>query len=88
MNKYYPGKPVNIHIQPFINITQENNRLITKKKGEGKLPIIGGNVNRLFPFMPMGADQLGSKIPKATQKLAISIYISSFHRLFPLVGLS
>ena len=31
--KYYSGKPVYIHIQSLINIIQENNRLITTKKG-------------------------------------------------------
>ena len=31
--KYYPGEPVNIHIQSLINIIQENNWLITTKKG-------------------------------------------------------
>ena len=30
--KYYPGEPVNIHIQSLINIIQENNRVITTKK--------------------------------------------------------
>ena len=39
MNNYYPGKHVNIHKQSLINITQENNWLITKKKGKGKLPL-------------------------------------------------
>ena len=33
MNKYFPGETVNIHIQSFINIMQENNWLITTKKG-------------------------------------------------------
>ena len=33
MNEYYIGEPVNIHIQSLINIMQENNRLITTKKG-------------------------------------------------------
>ena len=33
MNKYYPGEPVNIHIQPLINIMHENNWVITTKKG-------------------------------------------------------
>ena len=36
--KYYPGELVNIHIQPLINIIQENNRVITTKKGKDKLP--------------------------------------------------
>ena len=31
--KYYPGEPVNIHIQSLINIIQDNNRVITTKKG-------------------------------------------------------
>ena len=30
---YYPGEPVNIHIQSLINIIKENNRVITTKKG-------------------------------------------------------
>ena len=32
---YYPGEPVNINIQSLINIIQENNRVITTKKGQG-----------------------------------------------------
>ena len=31
--KYYPGEPVNIYIQSLINIIQENNWVITTKKG-------------------------------------------------------
>ena len=33
MDKYYPGEPVNINIQSQINIIQENNWIITTKKG-------------------------------------------------------
>ena len=33
INRYYTGEPVNIHIQSLINIIQENNRVITTKKG-------------------------------------------------------
>ena len=33
MNKHYPGEPVNIYIQSLINIMQENNWVITIKKG-------------------------------------------------------
>ena len=33
MKKYYPGEPVNIHIQSLINIIQKNNRVIITKKG-------------------------------------------------------
>ena len=29
----YPDEPVNIHLQPLINIIQENNWIITTKKG-------------------------------------------------------
>ena len=32
-NKYYPGQPVNIHIQSIINIIQENNWVVTTKNG-------------------------------------------------------
>ena len=35
IEKYYPGKPVNIHTQSLINITQENNLVINTKKGKG-----------------------------------------------------
>ena len=31
----YIGEPFNIHIQSLINIIQENNRVITNKKGRG-----------------------------------------------------
>ena len=31
--KYYPGEPVNIHIQSLINIIKENNWVIATKKG-------------------------------------------------------
>ena len=50
MNKYYPGKPVNIYIQSLINIVQENNRVITTKKGKGKLPLFLGNGERVIPI--------------------------------------
>ena len=33
MNEYYPGEPVNIHIQSTINTMQEKNWAITTKKG-------------------------------------------------------
>ena len=32
MKKYYPGQPVNIHIQSLINIVQENDWLLPPKK--------------------------------------------------------
>ena len=44
--KYYPGEPVNIHIQSLINIIQENNWEITTKKGKGKLSLFFGNGER------------------------------------------
>ena len=34
LEKYYPGETVNIHMQPLINIIQDNNRGITTKKGK------------------------------------------------------
>ena len=43
MNKYYPGEPFNTHIHSLINNMQENNRVITTKKGKGKLPLLRGN---------------------------------------------
>ena len=33
ININYPGEPVNVHIQSLINIIQENNWVITTKKG-------------------------------------------------------
>ena len=48
MCNYYPGEPVNIHIQSLINIMQDNNRVITTKKGKGKLPLFSGNVERVI----------------------------------------
>ena len=50
MNKYYPGEPVNIHIQSLINIILEKNWVITTKKGKGKLPIFCGNGERVIPI--------------------------------------
>ena len=46
--KYYKGESVNIHIQLLINIIQENNRVITTKKGKGKLPLFCGNIQLLI----------------------------------------
>ena len=48
MNKYYPGESVNIHIQSLINIMQDNNRVITTKKGKGRLPLFCGNGERVI----------------------------------------
>ena len=50
INKYYPGEPVNIHLQQCINIIHENNWAITIKKGKGKLPLFCGNVERVIPI--------------------------------------
>ena len=47
INIYYPGEPVNIHIQSLINIIQKNNRVITTKKGKGKLSLFRGNGERV-----------------------------------------
>ena len=48
MKKYYPYEPVNIHIQPLINIIQEENLIITTKRGKGKLPFLFGNEERVI----------------------------------------
>ena len=50
--KYYPGEPVNMHIQLLINIIQENNWVITTKKGKGKLPLFFGNGEWLITIYP------------------------------------
>ena len=47
INRYYPGEPVNIHIQSLINIVQENNWVITTKKRKGKLTLFRGNGERV-----------------------------------------
>ena len=44
MKKYYPDKPVNIHIKLSINTQQKNNWVIATKKGKGKLPLFCGNL--------------------------------------------
>ena len=54
MEKYYPGEPVNIHIQLLITIIQDNNRVITTKKVRGKLTLFCGNVGRLIPIYAEG----------------------------------
>ena len=54
MNKYYTSEPVNIHIKSLIDITQENNRVITTKKGKGKLPLYRGNRIWLIPISVLG----------------------------------
>ena len=48
--KYYTDEPFNIHIQSFINIIKDNNRVVTTKKGKGTLPLFCGNVERLIPI--------------------------------------
>ena len=50
MKNYYPGEPVDIHIQSLIHIIQESNWVITTKKGKGKLPLFFGNVERVIPI--------------------------------------
>ena len=50
MNKYFPGEPVNINIQAWINTIQENNRVINTKKGKGELPLFCGNIERVIPI--------------------------------------
>ena len=55
MNKYYPGETDNIHIQSLIHIMQENNRLITMQKGEGKLILFCGNRERVIPIYDLWA---------------------------------
>ena len=49
-NKYYPGEPVNIHIQSLTNIIQDNNWVITRKKDKGKLPLFCGNGKWVIPI--------------------------------------
>ena len=48
--KYYPYEPVNVNIKSLINIIQDNNRLITTKKGKGKLPLFYGNGEQVIPI--------------------------------------
>ena len=50
MNKYYPGKPVHIHIQSLINMIQESNWVITIKRGKGKLALFRGNREWVIPI--------------------------------------
>ena len=46
--KYFPDETVNINIQPLINIIQENNWVITTKKG--KLPCFRSNGELVIPI--------------------------------------
>ena len=48
--KYYPGEPVTIHIRSLINMTQEENCLITTKRGRGELSLFCGNREWVIPF--------------------------------------
>ena len=50
MNTYYPSEPININIQPLMNIIQDNNRVITTKNGKGKLPLFCGNREQVIPI--------------------------------------
>ena len=50
MKKYYPGEPVNIHMQLLINIIQDKNRVINKKKCKGKLTLFCGNIEWVIPI--------------------------------------
>ena len=54
--KYYPGELVNRYIQSSINIIQDNNRVITKKKGEGTLPLFCVNIERIIPIVDTGKE--------------------------------
>ena len=68
MNKYYPGKPVNVNIQSRINIIQESNWVITTKKGKGKSQLFFGNVERvIFIYAGPGGGSLPS-ILRVTQE--------------------
>ena len=46
----YPDEPVNIHIQSLLNIMQKKNKVITIKKGRGKLPLFCGNGELVIPI--------------------------------------
>ena len=48
--QYYPGGPVNIHMQSLINFIQDKNWLIPTKKGKGKLPSFRGNADWSIPI--------------------------------------
>ena len=56
--KYYPGEPVNIHIQSLINIIQERYWVIATKKGKGKLPLFWGHLERVIPIYDDRSDGL------------------------------
>ena len=59
MKKYYPSEPVNINIQPLINTIQENNWVITTKKGKGKLLLFHGNGEQVIPFYGSNKQDIG-----------------------------
>ena len=47
--KYYPGEPVNTHIQLLIYIILGTIVLLPPKKGKGKLPLFCGYGGQVIP---------------------------------------
>ena len=83
-NKYYPGGPVNVHIQSLINIIQKNNWEITTKKGKDKLPLFSANVERVIPIYDTTHPPL--KIPHVQLK---QLFIQKLHTVgLPPIGTS
>ena len=50
IKKYYSVEPISIHTRSLINIIQENNWVVTTKKGMFKLPIFIGNGEQRIPI--------------------------------------
>ena len=72
MKKYYPGEPVNIYIQSLIIIIQNNNWLITTKKGKGELPLFFGDGERFIPIYALSG---GDDIPQERGSLCIILTV-------------
>ena len=56
MKNYYPGEPVNIHIQSLINIIQEKIGQLPPKSSKGKLPLFCGNRELEIPIYGLGGN--------------------------------
>ena len=77
---YYPGEPVNIHMQSLINIIQDNNWGITTKKGKGKFPLFCGNIEWVIPLYYIRCYSLPKYLPYLLSYTLHALYIClSFH---------
>ena len=53
MKKYYPGEPVNIHIESLKILSGRTIGYLPPKEGKGKLPLFCGKGERLMTIYAM-----------------------------------